>query len=193
MTMKLFRIVYVTSALLFGASVNAGEWAYGVGASYVSGISDVVDLYEDNFETESSSSVESFSIPIGAGFVSRYEADSGLIFNLGIGPAFVISGDISHTEVPFSATLGYMFARNSDASPYIRVGPIAHYASGDYVESSEAGVLTAVGIEFGRRQGLNFGLEISVDSSSVEFEDLRQSGNRDIDTYDRQLTLFFLF
>jgi hypothetical protein len=191
--MKIPRIILITATLLLAGNVNAGEWDLGVGVSYVTGISDVVDLYEDNFEIEESADVETFSIPIGASFIARYQADSGIIFNIGVGPAFIILGDVEHTEIPLSATIGYSFSRDGDTSPYIRIGVVDHSVSGDYVESSDSGVLTAIGVEFGRQQGLNWGIELSVDDSTVEFEDLTQAGNTEFETYDRQLTLFFLF
>ncbi|MDH3764161.1 MAG: hypothetical protein OEU50_24535 [Gammaproteobacteria bacterium] len=191
--MKLFRIALITAALLLAGNANAGDWDFGVGVSYVTGISDVVDLYEDNFEIEESDDVETFTIPIGASFVARFQAESGITVNIGVGPAFIIAGDVEHTEIPLSATIGYMFSREGDTSPYIRIGIVDHSVSGDYVESSDSGMLTAIGVEFGRNQGLNWGIELSVDDSSVEFEDFTKSGNTEIDTYDRQLTLFFLF
>ena len=189
------RIILLTSMLLVVSAANAaGEWKFGVGVSYVSGIDDVVDIYEDNFEAENpSSSVDSITIPIGPGFVGRYEADSGLIFNVGVGPLLIFAGDLSHTEIPFSTTIGYMFSRDGDSSPYIRVGVVAHSVSGDYVESSDPGTLTAIGMEFGRNSGLNWGIELSVDDSTVEFEDLTKAGNTEINSYDQQLTIFFLF
>ena len=191
--MKLIRIILMTAMLSLAANANAAEWDFGIGASYVTGISDVVDLYEDNFEIEESADVETFTIPVGASFIARYQADSGIIFNIGVGPAFIIAGDIEHTEIPLSATIGYLFSRDEDTSPYVRLGVVDHSVSGDYVESSDSGVLTAIGVEFGRKQGLNWGIEFSVDDSTVEFEDLSKAGNTEIETYDRQLSLFFLF
>ncbi len=191
--MKLPRIILLTCALVLAGNVNAGEWDFGVGVSYASGISDVADLYEDNLEIEESAEVDVIEIPIGASFIARYQADSGLMFNIGIGPAFIIIGDADHTEIPLSATIGYSFFRDGDTSPYIRVGIVDHSVSGDYVESSDSGVLTAIGVEFGRKKGVNWGIELSMDDSSVEFEDLTRAGNTEIDTYDRQITLFFLF
>jgi len=191
--MQLFRIALIAAVLLLAGNANAGDWDFGVGVSYVTGISDVVDLYEDNFEIEESDDVETFTIPIGASFVARFQADSGITVNIGVGPAFIIAGDVEHTEIPLSATIGYMFSREGDTSPYIRIGVVDHSVSGDYVESSDSGTLTAIGVEFGRNQGLNWGIELSVDDSSVDFEDFTKAGNTEIETYDRQLTLFFLF
>lgn len=191
--MMLSRVVLSIALMLLATGASAGEWKFGVGASYSSGISDVVDIYEDNFEIEESTEVDTFAIPIGAGFIARHLTDSGLMFNIGVGPAFIITGDVSHTEIPLSATIGYMFSRDGDASPYIRVGVVAHSVSGDYVESDDPGALTAIGVEFGRHQGLNWGIELSVDDSSVEFEDFTKSGNTELNSYDRQITLFFLF
>ena len=110
--MNMRRILLGTAMLLLAGNVNAAEWDFGVGVSYVTGISDVVDLYEDNFEIEESSDVETFTIPIGASFIARYQADSGITFNIGVGPAFLIAGDVEHTEIPLSATIGYMFSRD---------------------------------------------------------------------------------
>lgn len=190
--MKLYKTILITM-LLIGGSAQADEWDFGVGVSYVTGISDVVDLYEDNYEAENPGDVDVFTIPIGVSFVGRYQADSGLMFHVGVGPAFVIVGDADHTEIPFSATVGYAFSPQGDSSAYARVGVVAHSVSGDYVEDSEPGVLAAIGIENGRNGGVNWGLEVSVDDSEVEFENLTTGRNETINTYDTQLTLYFLF
>ena len=192
--MILSRIIILASMLLAAAAANAGEWKFGVGVSHVSGMSDVLDIYEKNFEAENSfTEVELVGIPIGPGFVSRYLADSGLMFNIGIGPGLIILGDLSHTEIPVSATIGYMFSRGGNSSPYIRLGVVAHSVSGDYVVTSDPGSLAAIGMEFGLNRGLNWGIELSADDSTVEFLDLTKSGNTELNTYDRLLTLFFLF
>ena len=192
--MILSRIIILASMLLAAAAANAGEWKFGVGVSHVSGMSDVLDIYEKNFEAENSfTEVELVGIPIGPGFVSRYLADSGLMFNIGIGPGLIILGDLSHTEIPVSATIGYMFSRGGNSSPYIRLGVVAHSVSGDYVVTSDPGSLAAIGMEFGINRGLNWGIELSADDSTVEFLDLTKSGNTELNTYDRLLTLFFLF
>ncbi len=192
--MQFLRTIIVITALMLAGTANAGEWKAGVGVTYVSGISDVVDLYEDNYEAENpSTDVETFAIPIGPSFIGRYEADSGIIFNVGLGPAFLMVGDVDHTEIPISATIGYVFARDGNTSPYIRVGVVTHSVSGDYVEDSDPGTLTAIGVEFGRNGGLNWGIELSADDSTVEFEDLSKAGNTELETYDQQVTVFFLF
>lgn len=191
--MNLCKAILIGSALLLISPVKAGEWDYGVGVSYVSGISDVADVYEDNLNTGPFTSVDVILIPIGPGFVSRYQADSGITVNLGVGPVFLIAGDASHTEVSFSATVGYSFNKDGDTSPYIRVGAVAHSVNGDYVVSSDPGLLAATGVEFGRNQGLNWGIELSVDDSTVVLEDLTGPGNIELNSYDTQLTLFFLF
>lgn len=190
--MKMIKTVLMTM-LLFVGSAQASEWDFGVGVSYVSGISDVVDIYEDNWEFENSGEVDTFAIPIGVSFVGRYQADSGLMVHLGVGPAFIIVGDADHTEIPFSATIGYAFSPQGDSSAYARIGVVAHSVSGDYVEDSEPGTLAAIGIENGRNGGVNWGLEVSVDDSEVEFENLTTGRNETINTYDTQLTLYFLF
>lgn len=192
--MNLVKLTLMSLALLFAGSVNAGEWKLGVGVSHVSGVSDVGDVYEDNLNANPFVlAVDVIAIPIGAAVFSRYQGDSGMTINIGIGPVFIIAGDASHTEVPISATIGYGFAKNGDTSPYIRVGAVAHSVSGDYVVSSDPGMFAAVGIEFGRNQGSNWGLEFSVDDSTVVLEDLTQPGNKEINSYDTQITVFFMF
>ena len=44
-------LVLITTTLwtLPLGSAHAGEWRFGLGPSYASGVKDVVDLYEDNF------------------------------------------------------------------------------------------------------------------------------------------------
>ena len=119
--MKMFKTVLMTM-LLFAGSAQADEWDFGVGVSYVTGISDVVDLYEDNYEAENPGDVDVVTIPIGVSFVGRYQADSGMMFHVGVGPAFIIVGDADHTEIPFSATIGYAFSPKGDSSAYARIG-----------------------------------------------------------------------
>ena len=192
--MILFKTILIGSALLIISPVKAGEWNFGVGINYVSGVSDVADIYEDNLNTNPFVvDTEVILIPIGPSFISRYQADSGITVNIGLGPVFVIIGDASHTEVSFSATVGYSFNKDGDTSPYIRAGAVVHSVSGDYVVSSDPGSLVAIGVEFGRNQGLNWGIELSVDDSTVVLEDLTQPGNVELNSYDTQLTVFFLF
>ncbi len=186
-------IVFNLAALLSSGHVNAGEWDLGIGVSYVSGISDVTDIYEDNLETDAFVEVDVVSIPVGAGLMARYRTESGIIVDLGVGPAFLIAGDASHQEIPFSATVGYSFLPGGEMSPYIRFGVVSHYVDGDYVESSEAGNLVAIGMEFNRDERSTWGIELSTNDSTVEFEDLTRAGNTEINSYDQQLTLFILF
>jgi len=190
--MKLLKTVLLAMLMVTGG-VQAGEWDFGVGVSYASGISDVVDLYEDNYEAENPGDVDTYSIPVGVSFVGRYQASSGLMVHVGAGPAFIIVGDTDHTEIPFSATIGYAFSPQGDSSAYARVGLVAHSVSGDYVEDSDPGTLAAIGVENGRNGGVNWGIEVSVDDSEVEFENLSEGRNETLNSYDTQLTLYFLF
>ena len=181
--MTIYRIVPSIFLLMLAFNANAGDWQFGFGVTYASGISDVADLYEANLEANpfiDSADVSEF--PVGVGFRTRYQGDSGITMDIGIGPLFLILGDASHTEIPLSATVGYAFVHSANTSPYARIGVSHHIVSGDFVESSEPGLFGAVGIEFGRNEGVNWGLELSVDDSTVEFLDLSQAGNIEINT-----------
>ena len=192
--MTLLKTALAATLLLFCGSAAAAGWDFGVGVTYASGISDVADLYEDNYEAENpGSEVDTLTIPVGVSFHSRYRGASGMSVNIGVGPAFIIFGDVDHAEIPLSASVGYAFSPSGDSSAYVRAGIVMHLVSGDYVEDSEAGTLLAVGVENGRNGGVNWGLEVSVDDSEVEFEDLTRGRNEKINTYDTQLTLYFLF
>lgn len=192
--MSLFKTALVGALLLFTGTAGAADWDFGVGVTYASGISDVADLYEENYEAENpGSEVDTVTIPIGVSFYSRYQGDSGMTFNIGAGPAFIIFGDVDHTEIPLSATVGYAFSASGNSTAYVRAGVVVHFVSGDYVEDSEAGSLVALGFENGRNSGVNWGIEVSVDDSEVEFENLTRGRNEKINSYDTQLTLFFLF
>ena len=192
--MSFFKTALVGVLLLFTGTAGAAGWDFGVAVTYASGIKDVSDLYEENYEAENpGTEVDTVTIPVGVGFHSRYQADSGMIVNIGAGPAFIIVGDVDHTEIPLSATVGYAFSATGNSTAYIRAGLVTHIVSGDYVEGSEAGTLVALGVENGRNGGVNWGLEISVDDSEVEFENLTTGRNEKFNSYDSQLTLFFLF
>lgn len=192
--MTIYKVIPSIFLLMLAFNVNAGEWQFGFGVTYASGISDVADLYEDNLaDGPFVDSVEVYEFPVGVGFRSRYQADSGITVDIGVGPLFVMLGDASHTEIPLSATVGYAFAASANTSPYARLGVSHHFANGDYVESSEPGLLGAVGIEFGRNEGLNWGIELSVDDSTVEFLDFSQVGNSELNSYDTQLSVYFMF
>jgi len=182
-------------ALLLGCGTANAEWAFGPAVSYISGISDVVDIAERNLLAQPGVvEVDVFEIPVGVGLFTRYQADSGLRFDVGIGPAFaMISGDTDHFELPVFATVGYTFSPGADRSPYVRVGAAYHAVNGDFEVGSEPGVFAAIGLEMSRNDNFSWGFELSVDDSTVEFLDPAVFGNTEVNSYDSMLTFFFLF
>lgn len=195
--MKSQQYLFGLVLLLLSGVLHAGEWKNGILVSYVSGSSDVLDLYEFNLEQSGffiEDEVE--GIPIGVGYRGKYQADNGFRFDIGIGPLLILFGDVDHTEIPLTGTFGYDFAPSSSVSPYVRLGAAYHLVSGDDVDKSNVGAFAALGIEFSRGPGFVWGLELSVDDSTVDF-DLYQNfsivDTVELNTFDKQLTLYFMF
>lgn len=174
--------------LLVSVNIQAEEWGFGVGMSVASGFSDVVDIYERNFEIENPFYIieESEVSPIGVNFEAAYQYDSGLRLGVGAGPIFIIAGDMEHFELPINATVGYTLSTGADTSPYIKVGIVDHYVSGDYVEGATPGLLAAVGVEFARSSFVSYTAELAIDKSIVELQrlDLGPTATEDVNSYD---------
>lgn len=141
------------------------EWRLGV--AYASGLSDVTDLYEDNLRLAGFDVNVDLKVPVGIAAGATYSWASGMRADVGLGPVFLIGGDIKHLEVPLAGTVGYNFARAAQVSPYIRAGLIHHFVDGDLYSSSTPGLFAAVGLDF-----THFSLEVAVDRSEVEFDSL---------------------
>jgi hypothetical protein len=200
--MRVQRMIMLGSAvaLLGAAPLARGDWSFGPNVSYLSGISDVVDVYERNLLAEPGVvEVDTAHLPFGVGFLGHYQADNGLRVDFGAGPVFVmlgvesdtISGD--HVELPLYATVGYTFSPEADRSAYARVGAAYHIVSGDYERSSDPGLCAAFGLELGRSDGSPWGFELAFDDSTVKFVDPAIAGRRKLHTYDTMLSFFFLF
>ena len=200
----------VSTFLLFNLlciNVYAEGFSAGVAVTYLSGMKDLSDLYESNLENDPNVFVESdvTNIPIGVGFRGKYEMDFGLRTDFAVGPlmAFIIEEDdgddetfdtdFAHIELPLSVTLGYNFVPRGGVSPYIRAGFAYHLVNGDYDVSSSAGLLAAIGLEFGRGDRFVWGLEAGVDDSTVEFVDFANFRTVELNTVDAFLSLYFLF
>lgn len=193
MKMKI-KLSMALALLTCGMPAYSGEWRVGPSISGVSGIDDVTDIYEENYNnTHTSTQVDvKFLLPVGIAVQGTYTWNSGVRVDLGLGPVFILrdngDGDIDtgldHTEVPVSATVGYTFIPSGSVSPYVRAGVAHHFASGDYVEGSSPGLLGAVGIEFMRQSTVSVSLEVAVDKSEVEFERFRRSGSTVVRTTD---------
>jgi len=168
--------------------------------SYLSGISDVVDVYERNLRSEPGVvEVDTARFPFGVGFLGHYQADNGLRVDLGAGPVFAMLGVESdtisshHLELPLYATLGYTFSPDAERSAYVRAGVAYHLVDGDYEHGSDPGLYAAVGVELGRSDGSPWGFELGFDDSTVRFVDPAVAGRRKLHTYDTMLSFFFLF
>jgi hypothetical protein len=149
----------------------APEWRFPVGLSYVSGIQDVKDLYVENLERDGYSVDEEYNVPVGIAFQPYLQMDNGLGYGLAIGPmSMVLTSVVDFYNFPIGADVRYTFVNSSEVSPYVRGGLRYNIASGDYVESSSPGLFAAVGLEFLRKKPLSMGVELSYDSSQVEFK-----------------------
>lgn len=190
----------IAFALTFVATIaQADEWKISVGGAFVSGISDVADLYEENMEREQEADVDVILIPIGVAFKMHKQHDNGFRYGFGAGPMFIVAGDASHFELPLSLGVGYTFAPNSASSPYFQIGVVHHIASGDYVESSNPGAYASLGMEFSRDNTVSYALELFIDRSELEFEIVANnwsestSKNKTLNSYDIGLAFYVMF
>ena len=109
---------------------------------------------------------------------------------------FLIGGDIRHSEVPISATVGYSFNRLEPISPFVRAGLVHHFVDGDQYKSSSPGPLVAVGIDF-----THIIVEASWDDSEVTFDKLNcdasgaqcSLGEATLSTYEYLLAVYWRF
>jgi hypothetical protein len=185
--------------------VAAGEWQFEPGLSYVSGVSDLADIYEANEEADGYTDVEITSVPVGLGFFSHYQFDSGVRLGYGLGPLFMIGGDLSHTELPLYATTGYTFFPASSVSPYVFGGFALHYVDGDYVVDDHqfTGAIYGVGIEFARNRTVSYVIEVARDTTEVDVETYTYTyrngryyddgGIEKVKTYDTLVTFRLMF
>jgi hypothetical protein len=151
--------------LLLAGPAHAMEWRLGV--AYASGLSDVTDLYEDNLRNAGFDVNVDLKFPLGLAASFVYDWPSGMRADVGLGPTFLIGGDIEHVEVPLTGTIGYNFTPEEAWTPYVRAGIVHHFASGDQYSSSTPGLFAAVGIDF-----THVSFEIAIDRSEVEFDRL---------------------
>jgi hypothetical protein len=203
-------ITMALGLLVCASPAWSGEWRVGPALAASTGIQDVSDIYEQNYNnTHTYSQVDIKSIiPVGLAVQGTYTWNSGVRVDMGLGPFFFLKdfgdGDIDtgldYTEVPVSATVGYTFIPNGAVSPYVRAGGAYHITSGDYVESSSPGLLGAVGIEFMRKRLASVSLEVAVDKSKVEFERFQRLApnvvrrtTEEIETYGTVISLIVKF
>jgi len=162
------RICLAIMVLVWTGNAHAFDWRaveWRVGVAYATGLNDVTDLHEDNLRASGLEADVDLKVPLGLAGGVTYDWPSGLRFDVTLGPTFFIGGDVSHSELPLGASVGYNFAREADISPFVRAGLIHHIASGDYETGSSPGLLVAAGVDFQRLT-----IEVALDNSEVDFE-----------------------
>ncbi len=170
----LMFFVLLAAGTVSDMTANAADWRFPVGFTYVNGFGDVVDLHKDNLEEEGFEVETDFYNPVGISFQPYVQLDNGIRIGTGIGPVLMlVSSEADFFDVPVNLNGGYVFLPKALISPYVRAGISYHIAGGDYVESSKAGFLAAVGVEFFRTKPVGFGFEIGYDSAEIEFEKLK--------------------
>jgi len=182
-------------SLLAVGSAQAQSWRFGVGVSYVTGIQDVADHYEDNLRLAGFDADVKLRLPVGFGAIATYLWRNDVRADIGLGPMFSISGDVHHFELPISGTVGYSFLSSSSMSPYVRAGLVYHYVDGDQYENTNPGLLAAVGLDF-----THFTVEIATDQSEVEFDALSCTSSTNcvlttekLNTYDFMASFYYRF
>jgi hypothetical protein len=181
--------------MLLSGAAQAGDWRFEAGISYVTGIDDVADHYEENLQRAGFDVDVDVRVPVGFGAKATYLWKSDVRADFGLGPMFFISGDVKHFEIPVSATLGYSFMPAATVSPFVRAGVVYHYVDGDQYSSTSPGLLAAAGIEL-----THVTFEIAADRSEVEFDALACSApnvceltKEKLHTYDIIASVFYRF
>jgi len=167
-TMKRFWLGFGLLAALGVAAAplaQAATYDHAFGLSYVSGVSDVGDFYDDE------EFLDVTTIPIGLNYRFIINLDVGVRFDLGVGPLVLMFGsDADYWDVPLQATVGYNLFPNHKFRPYIRGGVSYHVMDGDLVEDDAgSGLFGAVGVEIGRRGRGSFFIEVSKDTAEATF------------------------
>jgi hypothetical protein len=166
--------------LMSASSIQAaGEWRFPVGLSYVSGFSEITSRYENNLKAEGYSTTSVSGWPVGVQFQPYYQFDFGLGIGASIGPIMMIFGDRDFFDFPVGLDARYtLLLKGMDFSPYVRAGVKNHFASGDYVKSSSAGVYGGIGMELFRNKKVGMGVEFLLDNSSITFDKKTRSGSK---------------
>jgi len=182
-----------------------GGLRFRLALSYVNGVYDLVDQYEDNIEYEESddwteTEVDSFVWPVGMSAGAYYQWENGLTVGAGIGPLMYIVAegwgtvdDYYHWQIPLNATVGYVLGPNEPVSVYVRGGPSYHIAGGEYCDGSNIGLFGAVGIEFLKRKNVLLGVEAAYDTAEVDIDDLRKHDTKGIKAGEFSLGVFIVF
>jgi hypothetical protein len=196
--MGIVVLMFVGLAAFSTRPAQADGMRFRLNFSYVSGLQDLADAYEEDIEAaEPFTEVDSTVIPVGISLFPYYQWDSGLFLGAGIGPFIFLwaegDDDYTHWEIPVSFNVGYVFGPDNPVSFYVRGGPSYHFADGDFYDSSTVGVTGAIGLEFFKSSHAAMGLEASYDSAEVKIEKLATGRNEGIKTTEFSAGLFVMF
>jgi hypothetical protein len=202
----LVELVVLFSMSTVSQTACAGNWRFPVGIVYSTGPQDVADLYDENRKNEGKTTDSGSIIPIGLNFSPYYRLDNGLGFGLGFGPDFGRLDedengdmDISYLNFPVHVDMRWAYLpKGGGFSPYIRLGMRKNIAQGDDVVEGKVGPFGGIGFEYLRPKGVvDFGLEIIVDKSEVEFEVVDEFGNKSstttLETQKTLITFYLIF
>lgn len=104
--------------------------------------------------------------------------------------------DVLVSDIPLNLCFRYAFVPKASVSPYLRAGASVHLASGDYVESSDPGLIGALGIEFFRNRIVGLGLEVGYDTATLKIDDLTTANpddTKDIEPFGLTVSIFAVF
>jgi hypothetical protein len=150
---------------------QARDSKFSFGLTYVSGFSDIVDLYKHNLEKEGYWVHSSDYTSMGISFRTNIKMFNKFAFGIGVGPLMYISAEeYDFFNIPASAFIRYTFSENANVSPYLCAGFSNHFASGDYVEDTTPGFMGGIGFELFKNRRVNMGILAIYDSSEIEFK-----------------------
>jgi hypothetical protein len=178
--------------LLLTSQVALSDTAHYLGLSYVSGAPDVWDWHEDNLYLEN----DGGGVPLGLSYRFANISDSGLRFDMGVGPVVLILGDVEYQDIPIQFSLGYNLFKSDSLTTYARAGASLHISDGDYLkEEADYGGVVAVGLESGSGS-TKFFIELMYDTAEATFSTaenstylVRNASEEDIEVNGFQLTL----
>ena len=186
--------VLIIACLAVATPAAAADWRIGLGFATASGFDEIRDLHEDNLNAQGFVAESVDGLPVGL-FINPYlEFDNGLGVGIGLGPAMLIFGDTEFVDVPVSIDLRYSLrVGDSGFVPYLRAGVMKQLASGDFVDGDKSGTLTAIGLEWRRAGGVDFGIELATSDSEIEFERVRTAGTESIEPFETRVSVFIVF
>jgi hypothetical protein len=151
--------------LLLTSQVALSDTAHYLGLSYMSGAPEVWDWHEDNLYLEN----DGGGVPLGLSYRFANISDSGIRFDVGVGPMVFILGDVEYQDVPLQLSLGYNLTQSKSLTTYARLGASVHISDGDYLkEEADTGGIIALGMEMGSGS-TKFFAEVMYDTAQATF------------------------